>query len=132
MSLRDRLNVLEIKIDAALILLKLATSHDDFCFTEWKVKDDRTYVDVSEHFIRKIEWARKVASRVPLPEDWFQSGSGRLVLTVPRELCLDTPTSGTAGTGGTSPKSGGRGRKEKAKKYSPRQLSRRSRKGARP
>lgn len=108
MGIYARLDELEEKIDACLVLLKMVITSDDFGYTleRWDT-EHRYHFKVSERWQRQMDWASQLASRVPLPEEKFRTRTGRLVPYYPPSLLRDILTSGTAGSRETSPKSNG-------------------------
>jgi hypothetical protein len=113
MGILTKLDELEEKIDACLILLRMATSHDDFSYT---LEDTRRNYKVSERWQKQMEWSRSVASRVLLPGEKHQLKSGRSVPFVPPEYRQDKLTTDMAGNRETSPKPNGRKARQGSKK----------------
>jgi hypothetical protein len=73
-----RLEKLEEKIDAALILLRTLVTADDFTYTF----SSSQYPNLTKpkRWKKELEWATALASRVPIDEDKFRLSNG---LSVP-------------------------------------------------
>ena len=99
-SLRTRLDDLEEKLDACLILMQVATSHDDFSFT---LEDTRRNYKAPERLVKQMNWARQTANQVALPEEKIHLASGQSARLVPQLATHRKSTKRTVDSHGTFP-----------------------------